>query len=127
MYPHEGDWRESHTIRRAYEFNSPLIPVLTDVHEGGLPHAHSFIQLDPANLVLTSVKRAEDDDDSWIVQWYDAIGKKSEAVLTLPIQPKQAFMSNFLEEEGRSVTFKKNVIRVKTPKNGVVTVKVVFR
>jgi len=126
LYPHEGDWRESQTVRRGYEFNTPLIPVMTGIHGGELPKLRSFIRLEPDNLVLTTVKRAERQDDAWIVQWYEAIGEHTRAMLTLPMKPKRAFVSNFLEEEGEPVSFDGNTINLETRKHGISTIKVVF-
>ena len=125
LYPHAGSWRDANTVRRGYEFNYPLVGELTDVHKGDLPPQQSFVQLSPSNLVLTGLKKAE-DGDGWIVQWYDAKGEESEAVVTFPRELKRATISNFLEEEGASLSIVKNSVRVKTKKSSVVTVKVSF-
>ncbi len=125
LYPHAGTWRQANTVQRGYEFNNPLIAKIADVHKGRLPSTHSFIQLEPATLVLTTIKKAE-DSDAWIVQWYDAIGRQSEATLTLPATPKRAVASGALEKDGRPVPFAKNVLKVPTKKNGMTTVKIWF-
>jgi alpha-mannosidase len=83
------------------------------------------VKLEPANLVLTTIKKAE-DDNAWIFQWYDAKGEESDATLTLPQIPKKVFTSNFLEQDGSAVSFEKNVVKMKTKKNSAVTIKVNF-
>jgi alpha-mannosidase len=125
LYPHPGSWKESNTVRRGYEFNYPLIGQVTDVHKGDLSLQQSFVQLSPSNLVLTGLKKAE-DGNGWIVQWYDAEGEESEAVVTFQRQPKRVTISNFLEEEGPVIPVEKNSVRVKTKKSSVVTLKVMF-
>jgi alpha-mannosidase len=125
LYPHAGSWREANTVRRGYEFNYPLIGEVTDAHKGDLLLQQSFIQLSPANLVLTGLKKAE-DGNGWIVQWYDAKGEESEAVVSFPRQPRRVTFSNFLEEESASIPVEKNSVRVKTKKSSVVTLKVSF-
>jgi alpha-mannosidase len=125
LYPHAGTWKEANTEARGYEFNNPLIVATTTIHKGRLPESHSFVQLAPANLVLTTIKKAE-ESDAWIVQWYDTQGEDSEAVLTLPQIPKSTLLSNFLEEDGTPLSFDKNVVKVLTKKNSVVTVKITF-
>jgi alpha-mannosidase len=125
LYPHPGSWKESNTVRRGYEFNYPLIGQVTDVHKGDLSLQQSFVQLSPSNLVLTGLKKAE-DGNGWIVQWYDAEGEESEAVVTFQPQPKRVTISNFLEEEGPVIPVEKNSVRVKTKKSSVVTLKVMF-
>ncbi len=37
LYPHKGTWRDAKTVRKGYEFNNPLIAVMTDVHKGVRP------------------------------------------------------------------------------------------
>jgi alpha-mannosidase len=125
LYPHEGRWTKSHLVRRGYEINSPMIARMTNAHPGSQPTTKSFIRIEPANLVLTSVKMAEDSPE-WIVQWYDAIGVKSSATVTLPSLIKTAMRSNFLEENGEALPTSKNSVLVETPKHGVVTIKVKF-
>jgi alpha-mannosidase len=125
LYPHQGTWREANTVQRGYEFNYPLLGIVTDVHKGDLPAQQSFVRLTPANLVLTGLKKAE-EGDAWIVQWYDAKGESSTATLTFPRTPKRAELSNFLEEGGDGIPLEKNVVRVPTKKSSIVTVKVSF-
>lgn len=125
LYPHAGRVESANTIRRGYEYNTPLIPFFTDHHEGALPPSYSFVRLEPSTLVLTTIKRAE-DSDAWVVQWYNTSSLPTEATLTLPKTPKKVFLSNFLEEDGQSISFKKNAVKVNTHKRGVTTIKIVF-
>ncbi len=63
LYPHPGDWRQAQTMRRGYEFNYPLIAITEENHSGDLPAMHSFITIDPQNLIISVLKKAEDSDD----------------------------------------------------------------
>ena len=105
--------------------NNPLIAVISDAHQGSLPEEKSFIRLEPANLVLTTVKKAE-DSDAWIVQWYETDGKDVDAVLTLPNQPKKVLTTNVMEEDGTTVSFTGKSVNVPTKKYSTKTVKVYF-
>jgi alpha-mannosidase len=125
LYPHAGRWQDAQTVQRGYEYNNALIAVLTETHKGVLPPVHSFVRLSPANVVLTSIKKAE-DSKAWIIQWYESLGKDTEAALTLPRVPQSAVVSNFLEADGSALAIERNSLQVKTPKNSVVTVKVSF-
>jgi alpha-mannosidase len=125
LYPHRGRWRNAQTVRRGYEYNNPLIGVVTDRHRGILPPEHTFVKLEPSNLVLTSIKKAE-DSDAWVFQWYDARGEVSSATLQLPRVPARVVKSNFLEEDLSEVPFKDHVVVVSTGRNAVMTLKVYF-
>src|SRR3989442_11164255 len=125
LYPHQGTWKEAKTVRRGYEFNNPLIAVMGESHKGKLPASKSFFSLSPPNLILTTVKKAE-DSEAWIVQWYDAGGEDTQAQLTLPQEPKKVFASNFMEADRSTVTHKGNTVAMPTKKNSVVTLKIYF-
>jgi alpha-mannosidase len=123
IYPHSGRWQSAATHRRGYEFNTPLLTVKTGAHRGKLPAAQSFVSITPSNLVLTSIKKAE-DGNAWVLQWYDVTGESSRAVLSLPFHPSRAVISDFVEEDGAPVEVKGNAITVLTIPHGIVTVKV---
>lgn len=125
LYPHPGRVEQSDTVRRGYEYNQPLIAVLTEVHRGSLPPSQSLVQLTPENLILTTIKKSEDGND-WVVQWYDAKGEDSEARLTLPRAPLKVVRSNFVEADGNAEPFEGRQVVARTKKSSAVTVKVQF-
>ncbi len=125
LYPHAGPWTQAATVERGYEFNYPLLTVRTNGRKGSLPPAQSFIQIEPANLVLTTIKKAE-DSDAWILQWYDAKGVESEAVITLPRAPRRAAVSDIMEGDGRPIPVQGNTVRLRTGKNALAVIKVYF-
>ena len=124
LYPHAGNWRDARTVNRACEYNNPLIAVIAEAHSGKLPASRSFIQLEPSTLILSALKKTEDSDGTWTMQWYESQGKETDASITLPRSPKKITMSNFVEDDGAVVPFNKNTAKIKTKKNGVVTVKI---
>jgi len=126
LYPHAGTWKDAQTVQRGYEYNNPLIAVQKHLFGSALWTERSLVSLSPSNLVLTTLKKAE-ESDAWIVQWYDAAGKETDAVLTLPKPPRKVVTSNILEEDGTPITANLNAVRVKTKKNGMMTVKVYFK
>jgi alpha-mannosidase len=123
LYPHTGDWKTSSTVQRGYEYNAPLIIRMTSRHQGPLPPTRSFVNISPSNLVLTSIKQGE-EGSTWVLQWYDAGGKRSTARVNLPAAPKRAILSNFIEDDGSPVRVDGKAVTVPTPAHGIVTVKV---
>ena len=126
LYPHNGDWKKAQTKRRGYEFNNPVLCFPADRHIGELPLRNSFVQISPDNIILTTIKYAEDNKDVWVLQWYESEGKDTEVELILPAMPKRIVGSNFLEEDGNDIKIKQNKIRVKNLAYAVMTVKVYF-
>jgi alpha-mannosidase len=125
LYPHTGDWKEAGTVHRGYEYNNSLNVVFDKNHKGHLPSEYSFVNLTPPNLILTTVKKME-GSNAVVYQWYDAEGKESLASLKLGAVPKKAVLSNFLEEDGKPLVIKKDVVEVLSGKNAVVTVKIYY-
>lgn len=83
LVPHPGRWQDSGLVRRAYELNNPPIVLREPVHPGDLAPAHAFAEVEPANVVLTTLKCAEDCDDL-ILRCYEAAGRDVAATVSLP-------------------------------------------
>ena len=87
IYPHRGDWRAAGTVRRAYEVNEPLVAVVAAAHQGSLPASQSFLSVDAPNVVVTTLKQAE-DDSSLILRFYEAHGLPGKVTVkvSLPVR-----------------------------------------
>ncbi len=91
---------------------------------GDLPLQKSFIQLDQANVILSSIKKAEDGSNCWVMQLYESSGNPSSAQLTFPLIPGKIFLSNFLEEDLQLISHEKNLIGLDFKKYEIKTIKV---
>jgi alpha-mannosidase len=61
VYPYQGDWREAQIHRKDFEIRQPFCALKLDRK----PHFSEFssgITLEPDNLVLSALKKAEDGD-----------------------------------------------------------------
>ncbi len=74
LYPHGGGWREAQTVRRGYELNYPLLSLDVANHTGSLPDAHSFLEVREDNVIVSAVKKSE-DDDSLVIRFYEWAGR----------------------------------------------------
>ena len=83
LLPHEGDWREAQTARRAAELNQRPFALFETYHAGPLPLRRSFMSIDPANVVVTVLKRAEDSDDL-VVRCHETAGISTAATIDMP-------------------------------------------
>src|ERR1700722_4808335 len=83
LYPHAGSWKDGHTVQRGYELNYKLISRPIDKHQGSLAPEHSFLQAQAENVVLTAMKKAE-DDNSVVLRFYEWAGKAGDVKLQLP-------------------------------------------
>jgi len=97
LYPHAGDWKQALTVRHGYEYNYALQTMQVAAHAGTLPLEHSFASVQPDNVVLTAMKKAE-DSDSLIFHAYEWAGKSSNVTFTVPKGAIGAIVTNLLEQ-----------------------------
>jgi alpha-mannosidase len=76
---------------------------------GNLPQNFSFISVDVENVIVESVKKAEDNDDI-ILRIYEAYGMSNRANLKLGIPVKFACLTNMLEQEIAELAIDSNSI-----------------
>ncbi len=125
LYPHGGDWRDARTVRRGYELNYRLFSTQTEKHDGTLAPEHSFLQVEPENVVLTAVKKAE-DDDALILRFYEWAGKETDVKLHLPSGAQTASETDLMERVTDSLLVRDGAITVHTKPYEIKTVKVRF-
>jgi len=98
LYPHAGDWKKAQTVRRAWELNNPLMPLAVERHGGELPAGQSFVTVEPENIVVTGLKKAEDSDDL-VLRLYEAWGRPTKARIAFSLPVKSWAESDLLERE----------------------------
>src|SRR5579883_3123509 len=103
LYPHLGGWREGHTERRGYELNYRPLILPTGAHPGPLPPSYSFVEIEPRNLILTAIKKAE-DDNALIFRFFEFEGKAVQARLRLPKAATRAVETNLMEKEEKALS-----------------------
>ena len=112
LYPHAGDWRQALTVRHGYEYNYPLQAMQVASHDGSLPVEHSFASVQPENVVLTAMKKAE-DSDGLIFHAYEWAGKSGNVTFTVPEGAAGAVLTNLLEQpQGSPLTITGNQLTV---------------
>ncbi|NUM44088.1 MAG: alpha-mannosidase [Anaerolineales bacterium] len=108
LYPHTGSWDER-TIAAAYNLNDPVIVWMT---EDGKPKTEtspppvfrlpSLVSLDSPNVVLETLKRAE-DGNGLILRLYESQRKRGPVTLTTAFPIQSAWITNLLEENGEPI------------------------
>jgi alpha-mannosidase len=126
LYPHGGTWREADTVRRGYELNDQLFAKQTDKHQGTLSPQHSFLQIDTDNVVLTALKKAE-DDNALILRFYEWAGKETDVDLHLPATPETASETDLMERTTGTVSVRNGDVTVHTKPYEIKTLKVLFK
>ncbi|MBD5161899.1 MAG: alpha-mannosidase [Oscillibacter sp.] len=96
LLPHTGDFRESGTIQESYCLNQPLMAAPLSGNGTGLPETFSLVHCDQPNVILETVKQAEDGGDL-ILRFYEAYDRRVRARLTLGIPFAGAEVCDLME------------------------------
>ena len=126
LYPHAGTWQQAKTVLHGYAFNYGMHAMQTDAHTGELSATHSFVTIQPENLLLSAMKKSE-DGNSLILRFYEWAGTKSTADISLPDGATSATLANLLEQpQGDPLPVSGNHISVPVGPYSINTVRVDF-
>jgi alpha-mannosidase len=126
LYLHSGDWKQALTVRRGYEFNYPLRAFQVAPHAGNLPARRSFLSVSSDNVVLTALKKTE-DENAWLLRLYEWAGKDSTVQITLPESLAAASRTNLMEKtEGSPISINEHRIAVPVHPYEIVSVRAEF-
>jgi alpha-mannosidase len=82
----------------------PLTAIAAEKHTGALGKEHSFVKIDKANVVIDTIKQAEDSADL-IVRVYEAHGGRGPVTLSFDRPIASATECNLLEEDDVKADF----------------------
>jgi alpha-mannosidase len=125
LYPHGATWREAQTVRIGYELNYRPLVEQTETHDGTLAAHDSFMQFGSDNVVLTALKKAE-DENSLVFRFYEWAGKETDVKLELPPGAQSASETDLMEKSIGPLSLQDGAVVVHTRPYEIKTVKVQF-
>jgi alpha-mannosidase len=124
LYPHGGDWKHALTVRHGYEYNYPLQAMQVEAHMGSLPAEHAYVTVKPENVVLTALKKAE-DDNGLIFRVYEWAGKSADVQIHVPKGATGATLTNLMEKsEGSALRIENGTVTAPIHPYEILTVRV---
>jgi alpha-mannosidase len=123
LYPHSGDWKQARTIRRGYELNYKLLSLPVEGHAGKLGKQHSYLEVEPENVIVTAWKKSEDGNDL-IIRFYEWQGQEKDVKLTVQGGLNSAAEVNLMEEMPQTISVHDDAVTVHTKPYEIKTVKV---
>ena len=115
VMPHAGGWREAGVVAEAARFEWPLR------WTGGAAQRRSFVSVDDPNLMLDTVKRAE-DSDALVLRLYEAHGGRGTARVLVGLPFSEAARCNLLEDEAGALAVSEGEIEVPYRPHEIVSV-----
>ena len=125
LYPHGGGWKDALTIRRGYELNYKLLSLPFGKHQGALAPEHSFLQVQPDNVIITALKHA-DEENSLVLRFYEWAGKDGEVTIQLPPGAESAAETDLMEKRMGSLPVHNGAVSLHTKPYEIKTIKVQF-
>jgi alpha-mannosidase len=123
IYPHAGNLTSSETIRYAYNLNLPMTVVKGTNGTGDLPQNYSMISCSCENIVVETVKEAEDSEDL-IVRMYEAKNMRSVCRLNFGFDVSSAALCNLMEEHDTEISVDNNSVELVLKPFEIVTLRI---
>jgi alpha-mannosidase len=122
---HRGTWKEGRPRDFGWAAASPLIAVPVKGNEGGaLPKAMSFCTVDASNVLVLTVKKAE-DGEGIIIRLIETEGREAKATVTFPhVTISKATRTNLVEEDAAAIPASPQSLQVDVKPFGIATVRV---
>ncbi len=98
IMPHTGGWQEAGVVAEAYKFNVPIIWAECSENHALLTSMQSYFSIDDPNLVIETIKKAEDSADI-MVRLYECHGARGTAKLKTSLPFTSAILCNMLEDD----------------------------
>ena len=98
ILPHSGGWQKAETVKEAYLLNNPMQAYVCEAEKELLPQRYSLVYHDHRNIMIESVKKAEDGDDT-IIRLYEFENRKTNVRLRLPQKASRVWLCNLMEEK----------------------------
>ena len=123
MYPHAGTAAQSDVVREGYALNASL-RAMRSKGKGSLADAYSFVAADKDNIVVETVKKAE-DSDAVVVRLYECWNRRTDVTLAFGGKTGRVFECDLMEENDVPLKENGNFIRLTFKPFEIRTLKIV--
>jgi alpha-mannosidase len=127
LYPHVGSWNEE-TQREAYLVNDPIIVYKSKGNskksESLLSNLQSLFSLSSPNVIIETVKRAE-DGNGIIVRLYESQRKRGPVQLHAGFAVEAAWETDLLEENESALRLENDTIQLRLRPYQIMTLRLI--
>ena len=124
----QGDWRDGRARQFGWNAATPPQTVwMRGPSRGSLPLSASFCQFDAPNVMLLTLKRAE-DGRGLIARLIETEGVETRTTVNLPYAPiLHAFEANVVEENQRALSCSPHAVTVSLAPFAICTIRLILR
>jgi alpha-mannosidase len=123
---HKGNWIEGRPKDFGWAIGNPLIPVpVNKKRDGSLPKSISLCQIDKPNVLLMTLKKAE-DVEGVIIRLIETEGRDTEVNVVFPhTNISKAYETNIVEENESMIAVQGQTITTKVKAFGIKTIRII--
>jgi alpha-mannosidase len=111
IYPHTGTVNSSDVVKEGYSLNFPLYCATAEPKDGKLDSCYSFVSGDCDNVIIETVKKAEDSKDI-VIRVYETWNKQTDCTLSFGDTVKSAVECNLMEDNEGALEVIDNKIKM---------------
>lgn len=121
LMPYSGNWEQANLYREGMAFNVTLHVCQFGRQQGQFAPVHSFMELSGDNLVLSSIKKAE-DRDSVVVRIYNPTNHDIQGTLKTTLPCEKAYRIRMDETREEELALTDAAVSLSVPKGKIVSV-----
>jgi alpha-mannosidase len=91
-----------------------------------LPEKESFVSVNKKNVIITTFKKAE-DDDGIILRFYEIEGKDTDLEFLFNKPIRKAFTTSLIEQTSNEIPSSGNILKFNIKHNSIETIKIYFK
>ncbi len=96
LYPHSGDYKKANTAQYGYMLNVPMYSCIKATDNNN--ELNSFVSIDADNVVIETIKKAEDNSGT-IIRIYENKNRRTKATVNWNCKFEKVVECNLIEEE----------------------------
>ena len=123
LYPHSGDFAHSDVYRMAYALNMPMHAAAIGKQDGVLADTYSLVNADCDNVIIDTVKKAEDSGDI-IVRMFECYNRRANAKIQFGFDVASVEVCDLMENAEQTVDCTDNAVKLAIKPFELVTLKV---
>ena len=121
LYPHAGSHKQGGTVQQAFNLNVPMYAVKTGKHRGTLPEEYSLVKCSTENVIIDTVKKAE-DTDGIVFRMYETYNRRTKARLDFGFDVKRCFVTDLCENKQKEINLINGGLEIEIKPFEIVTI-----
>jgi alpha-mannosidase len=122
IYPHSGPVQESEVVAHGYNLNYPLLAYAGD-GLGDLPAEFSLLSAEKDNIIIETVKKAEDSDEI-VIRMFETWNRRTNCAIHFGVNVESAVECDMMEENEKPLTLTTNVLDLEFRPFEIKTIKI---